>query len=888
MPIINEVLRLAITSSVGSFVGDMGRAKASTQQFGAAAVAVGNMAANYLAQGIASVVMGVTEYNNALDKIQVSIGASNTALVQFQRINNDTISKTAVAAGVFSTLAARVAEYKKALATPEGQRTSEMQKTIDELGLVTKALAEYEDITGDASQATADNLTNIAQVFQRNDLGNMMDTLYAGSEMTGKALSYMSQQAQAAAPLMTALGYSFEETVGLIVSFNKSGIDFSAITSILGRNLTDFGGDVKATKAYLSSMFETLKSVSGAEAVRLYKDIMPSNQILQLWAAARTGAGPEGILEEGLQLGRKQMSVYGSGGGKTLGTGGEYLSGQLALANTGIDDWWKDLSKKWMGGAYNAFERIMGVESNLAALPSGTEVGANSYARYSSGGEYGFGMPLALGGAEPKGPAATPPSAAASKFASGQAFAPLETSNAGALVITKTLAQQYPKAWAMFLSLMTDTQKTALVSGVNQGPSTFEELVNAINSMQKAKGMKVTTIPKMAQGGLVKTPTLALIGEAGPELVVPLSELGGAVNEAPSVGPPMQVTMQSTEALTQFTINANSRLTKALLDSALARERSMVEPYKKGYWAAYTYGGSTRYALGVITADTKASNEEIAEVIEETWAQKAKGAIDGFLNTTGVDTNLFWNNMEAGAKRVLLAWAEGMGIDTAGLKDKLTEVEGAFKTLGVNLNDYWKVVVDIWNGENKRGALGVKAIWENTAESMMKAVGGLITNLSAAWASGTADWKAIFSQFGLQLLGSLATMLLQMVLDWVITAEVIEGIKKAILSPTGAAIAIGVLAAGAIAYLIAQGATRSKGPTTEGVQRHTASAAPSPEDYSGVPSELAASSLGGPQIIVHVDSPQVLGSVDNETAKKLARGISEHLRLSGLMTQAMA
>jgi hypothetical protein len=33
-------------------------------------------------------------------------------------------------------------------------------------------------------------------------------------------------------------------------------------------------------------------------------------------------------------------------------------------------------------------------------------------------------------------------------------------------------------------------------------------------------------IPKMAEGGIVNRPTLALIGEAGPEAVVPLSKMG--------------------------------------------------------------------------------------------------------------------------------------------------------------------------------------------------------------------------------------------------------------------------------------------------------------------------------------------------------------------------
>jgi hypothetical protein len=37
-------------------------------------------------------------------------------------------------------------------------------------------------------------------------------------------------------------------------------------------------------------------------------------------------------------------------------------------------------------------------------------------------------------------------------------------------------------------------------------------------------------IPKMANGGIVTGPTLALIGEAGPEAVVPLSQMGNMGN----------------------------------------------------------------------------------------------------------------------------------------------------------------------------------------------------------------------------------------------------------------------------------------------------------------------------------------------------------------------
>ena len=41
------------------------------------------------------------------------------------------------------------------------------------------------------------------------------------------------------------------------------------------------------------------------------------------------------------------------------------------------------------------------------------------------------------------------------------------------------------------------------------------------------KGISVPNIPMLAEGGIVTSPTLAMIGERGPEAVVPLSKMGG-------------------------------------------------------------------------------------------------------------------------------------------------------------------------------------------------------------------------------------------------------------------------------------------------------------------------------------------------------------------------
>jgi phage-related protein len=70
--------------------------------------------------------------------------------------------------------------------------------------------------------------------------------------------------------------------------------------------------------------------------------------------------------------------------------------------------------------------------------------------------------------------------------------------------------------------------KGTLESGINGAISLVNKAIEGINSLGGVVGIHIGLIPEvhLAEGGLVTKPTLALIGEAGPELVVPLSKMG--------------------------------------------------------------------------------------------------------------------------------------------------------------------------------------------------------------------------------------------------------------------------------------------------------------------------------------------------------------------------
>lgn len=74
----------------------------------------------------------------------------------------------------------------------------------------------------------------------------------------------------------------------------------------------------------------------------------------------------------------------------------------------------------------------------------------------------------------------------------------------------------------------------SLKSVINQAIALVNKPISAINAVAgKVPGVgSIPTIPALAKGGVVSSPTLALIGEAGPEAVIPLDKLnqGGDTN----------------------------------------------------------------------------------------------------------------------------------------------------------------------------------------------------------------------------------------------------------------------------------------------------------------------------------------------------------------------
>jgi hypothetical protein len=76
-------------------------------------------------------------------------------------------------------------------------------------------------------------------------------------------------------------------------------------------------------------------------------------------------------------------------------------------------------------------------------------------------------------------------------------------------------------------------------NAINSFVDVVNRFVGSFNSVAGKVGITLPTIPKFAEGGIVTGPTIGLIGEAGPEAVIPLNRFGGGLG-----GPTVNVYLQ--------------------------------------------------------------------------------------------------------------------------------------------------------------------------------------------------------------------------------------------------------------------------------------------------------------------------------------------------------
>lgn len=190
-----------------------------------------------------------------------------------------------------------------------------------------------------------------------------MDTLFQVSQATGVGMNELASGAQAMAPAMQTLGFSFEDTVAMVGSFDKAGLNSTAIMASMSKGMVTLAKDgEQPADAYARVVGELQGFVDTgdkAAALDLASEVF----------GTRGAAQFIGALESGVLNMDDLMSATGATGDTILGVGEETM----------------DFAERWQITMNNAMVAIEPLASAVftavgdglaAAMPFLQELGA--------------------------------------------------------------------------------------------------------------------------------------------------------------------------------------------------------------------------------------------------------------------------------------------------------------------------------------------------------------------------------------------------------------------------------------------------------------------------------------------------------------------------------
>lgn len=293
----SATVTVKVTGDVSRFQKAMDSGASTAKKFGkAAAVALKAAAAAAAVAGAALLKLG-TDFDDAFDTIRVGTGATGA---QLEGLQDD-----------FRSLANSVPlESMKDGATAIADLNTRLGLTGRPLTRMAAQMTELARITG---SEVAPLIRTTTRVFgdwaiATEDQEDALDALFRASQATGATVEELAAQAVTVGAPMRQLGFTFEQTVGIIGKFEKEGVNSQAVLQgmrqALGR-MAKAGEEPIETFARLSEEIAEAGSVGESNAIAV--------------EAFGTRAGPDlaaAVREGRFELGELLATV--EGGSETI------------------------------------------------------------------------------------------------------------------------------------------------------------------------------------------------------------------------------------------------------------------------------------------------------------------------------------------------------------------------------------------------------------------------------------------------------------------------------------------------------------------------------------------------------------------------------------------
>jgi TP901 family phage tail tape measure protein len=173
-------------------------------------------------------------FDGLADTIRVGTGATGDALEALLE-NSRNIAKTTPAA--FDAIGPVVSDLNKRLGLTGTTLETVASQTLE----AGRVLGQELDVNTLSASFSAFGIEGDA-------VTGAMDKLFAASQVTGVGMNELASSAQSAAPQMKALGFSFDDTVATIGTFEKAGINSGAMMGAMSKSLINLAKDGEEPK----------------------------------------------------------------------------------------------------------------------------------------------------------------------------------------------------------------------------------------------------------------------------------------------------------------------------------------------------------------------------------------------------------------------------------------------------------------------------------------------------------------------------------------------------------------------------------------------------------------------------------------------------------------
>lgn len=179
-----------------------------------------------------------------------------------------------------------------------------------------------------------------------DDVSGALDHLFQVSQATGLGMNELAEAAARNAPAMQTLGFSFEETTAMVGSFDKAGLNSSAIMASMSKGLVTLAKDgeqpAEAFKRVQGEIAGYIKKGDEAGALNLASKVFGTRGATQFIGALKSGA---------LNLGDMSKAA-GQTGDSILGVGKETMdfAEQWQLFKNKVLVWLEPLGARVFGG----------------------------------------------------------------------------------------------------------------------------------------------------------------------------------------------------------------------------------------------------------------------------------------------------------------------------------------------------------------------------------------------------------------------------------------------------------------------------------------------------------------------------------------------------------